>query len=62
MQLTSLTQWGLQDLQSGSRIRLGTWSTALREELELLSLALQLNYYYFVLPDCLPLFLHFSLL
>ena len=34
-------------------------SIALEEELKVLDFVLWLNYYYFVLLDCFPLFLHF---
>ena len=41
------------------RIWLKILSIALEEELKVLGFVLWLNYYYFVLLDCFPLFLHF---
>ena len=59
MQLTSSTWWAFQYLQNSSRIWLRILSIALEGELNVLDFVQWLNYYYFVLLDCFPLFLHF---
>ena len=46
-------------LQNNSRIWLRILSIDLKEELKVLDFVLQLNNYYFVLLDCIPLFLYF---
>ena len=47
-------------MQNNSRICSGCYlSIALEEELEVLDFVLWLNYCYFVLLDCFPLFLYF---
>ena len=51
----------MQYLQNHS-IWLRILSIVLEEELKVPDFVLWLNYYYFVLLDCFPLFLHFSLL
>ena len=59
MHLTSFAWWGFQYLQNNSRIWRRILSIALEEELSVLDFVLWLNYYYFVLFDCFPFFLHF---
>ena len=57
-----LTWCGFQYLQNGSRIWLRMLSTVLERELKILDILLWINYYYFVLLDCLPLCFIFLLL
>ena len=50
---------GFYCLQNSSRTWLRIMSTALEEELKALGFVFGINYYYFILLGCFPLFLHF---
>ena len=57
-----LTWCGFQCLQNSWRIWLRMLSTVLERKLKILEILLWINYYYFVLLDCLPLCFIFLLL
>ena len=59
MQLSSSTWGGFPYLQNNSRVGLRILSVAPEKELKVSDFVLWLNYYYFVLLGCFPLFLHF---
>ena len=59
MKLTSFILWGFLYLQNDSRIWFRILFIALEEELKVIDFVLWLNYYYFTLFACFPLFLHF---
>ena len=58
-QLTFPTWWGFSISKTAPRTWLRILSIALEEEIKVLDFVYCLNYYYFVLLDCFPLFLHF---